>query len=128
MSYAADATGALADIKAAGTALTFVRRGSVSIDPTTGVTIRGAETSYTAYALILRPQSLRMAAISLEQQTLIQNTQRRLLLAAKGLAVTPEPMDEVTFSGERWVVEHVTPLDLDVSGTPILYSVGVKQR
>jgi hypothetical protein len=50
---------------------------------------------------------------------------RFCLAAAKGSTFQPEPKDEVTVLGQVWQVMGCTPLN--VSGVPLIYSVGLKR-
>jgi hypothetical protein len=47
------------------------------------------------------------------------------LVAAKGSTFQPEPKDEVTILGQVWQVMGCTPLN--INGTPLIYSVGLKR-
>lgn len=46
---------------------------------------------------------------------------RKLLVAAEGLTLVPEPSDIVTFESRDWIVEASKPLN--PAGTPLIYYV-----
>ena len=57
--------------------------------------------------------------------TLVQESLRYILAAAKNAPFVPQPGDKMTFEGAAWSVIGVTPVS--PAGIPIIYRIGVKK-
>lgn len=122
MTYTADATGAAADLAAAGSTVTFSRAVRATYDPLTGANVATTTTaSSVAIARVPRGADVeRVRALDLVNK-------RTVVLIVAGLALAaasyrPVPDDVVTWAGEDFVVRDVSPLSPD-GVTPILYFV-----
>jgi hypothetical protein len=81
-------------------------------------------------AVFLNYSRVSMFAQSYEQGTLIQQGDKRVLIAAQGLTIVPNVQGRIerSFNGklENWKIVGIDPLNVD-SQHPILYAMQVRQ-
>lgn len=115
--YASEAADALSDIADAGAAVTFKRAdGTPVYDSTTGRWTKSPDTTASGSAMQVRGDPDRFAALSL---VLVDPV--TLLVAASGLAITPQPGDSMVWAGATYTVKDVDPTGPD--GTAIFYRI-----
>lgn len=107
MSYADDAAGALADIKDAGSAVSFTRTVQV-IDPTTEQPSAPSVTTVTGAALQVHgdPQQY-------ERMKLTEKKPLTLLFAPDTYGTLPSLGSELAYQGDGYVVRSVDPVAPD---------------
>lgn len=114
--YATDHASALADISAAGAAVTFTRAKSTIYVAETDANYAVTPTSIPGFAVRVRGNPLKYQALSL-----IQSEAPALLFAPSTLGGLPLPGDTVTWGGEVYTVRDVDPESPD--GVAIIATV-----
>ncbi len=112
MGYLAEHASALADVAAAGAAVTFTRVSETYDSTTDGVT-NATNTSIAAYAIEVRGKPDVYRALSL-----IESTSPTLFAVPVTYGDRPSVGDTVTWGGDVLTVKDVDPLAID--GTVIL--------
>lgn len=115
MSYADDfLTFAKDSIETYGAAMTLRKPGSDSYDPTTG-DLAGSSTDYDVRGLV------ESYSESLVARGLVKAGDRRIILAAASLSITPEEGDFLIFGGQTLLIVAVKS---DYAGdSPILHTL-----
>lgn len=116
--YAAEAAGALADIKAAGAAVTFSRRVPGTYDESTGLTSSSTLTSVAGYAMRVRGNPKTLDRLSLKE-----SEAPTLLFAPSTSGSVPLPNDSVSWGGVTYIARDVDEVSPD--GTAIIAKVVV---
>ena len=114
-------------IKKSGRAF-VITRSRPSFDDVTGTPTAGTPQAGTFQAIVL-PRYKGRTFDSLDdsiKEKLIQGKARTLYAAAVGAPFAPEALDEVTISGEQWVVIGCT--ELSPAGITMLYTIGVVKK
>lgn len=88
-------------------------------DPVTGTETPGTVTEYPATGIV--------ADFGLENvdETLIQKGDKKITLAAKGLAVVPQLSDRVVANGIEYTIQHIK--EVNPAGTPLIYELQGRQ-
>lgn len=115
-SYAPDHASALADIRAAGAAVTFTRT-ALGYDETTGGNTPSAST-VAGYAVRIPGDPTRYQRLGL-----VMSTHPTLLVGATTFGSVPAPGDTVAWGGVTYTVRDVEPLE--PNGSAIISTVVV---
>jgi len=115
--YDATKASAAKAIKKSGVAMTLNRKSTTAAtnpwepptETTTAYSCNGVITNYSAYEI---------------DGTVIRRDDRKVLLAAGGLAVVPTTADTLTIGGVELAIMHVEPIA--PSNDPIIYTVQVR--
>ena len=115
--YDATKVSAAKAIKKSGVAMTLNHKGTTAAtnpwdsptETTTAYPCNGVITNYSAHEI---------------DGTVIRRDDRKVLLAAGGLAVTPTTADTLTIGGVELAIMHVEPIA--PSNDPIIYTVQVR--
>jgi len=120
--YAESATAALALLEKFGKTLTLSRDGGGTFDPVAGrYTAEDADSTEPVTGVIL-PLTKIDDNQYLEQ--LIQGKLRRVIIAAKGMALKPQAGDKVTDGSTIMEVIGSTPLN--PAGTPLIHKINAR--
>src|SRR5688572_16334830 len=124
--YAALAADAAALIEEFGSEAT-VRRTPVTVDNASGAVTPGTPQTQALQAVVLPASGGTLEAFDVRFMSDVNDGTdvRFCIMAALGAAFQPEPKDEVDLLGETWQVMGCTPLN--VNGTALIYSVGLKR-
>ena len=122
MTYESEIEGAHADILEAGETDNIIRVGNSVADPDKPWDVSVAEGKHPCAVLWL--SAGKGGGAKKTGGSSILTVTRKLLIAAKGLTITPAANDYIErTNGERWQLSLVDPLDFN--GEPILYKVTV---
>jgi hypothetical protein len=89
-------------------------------DPETGTTPPDSTTDQTAQGILLD-----FTGQELQNNSLIKQGDKKLKIAAQGLAWVPDLLNKVIVQGRTWSI--VPPLkEINTAGTPILYELQVR--
>jgi hypothetical protein len=127
MDYTETAADVLAALQEDGFAVTLRRQIADTYNPATGGYTGGTTTDYPAQALI-SSQSMPQSGNTGERYfdgTLTKTGDKILMLAASGLAVTPQPGDRLIVSGIIWQV--VALITTEPGGVALFYRVMVRK-
>ena len=116
--YAGIRSTAASLIAAKGAAVTLSRVSAGTYDPTTNTATGGSTTDYAVVAVAKKGNALRdperFARLGLQRTASVT-----LLVAAQGLAITPQDGDRIGWGGVTYTVREVEPVAPDGAG--ILY-------
>ncbi len=111
---------ALEMITAFGQPVTISNTVPGEYDPETGGEALGATVEQTAQGILLD-----FTGQEFQNNSLIRQGDKKLKIAAQGLAWVPGLLDKVVAQGRTWSI--VPPLkEIDPAGTPILYELQVR--
>lgn len=116
--YAPDHADALAELRAAGAAVTFTLSSPGTYDPETGLYSSPVTSTVSGYALRTKGDPLEY-----ERLTLTETVAPTLLFAPSTFGGTPALDATVSWGGTTYTVKSANPLDPD--GTAILWRVVV---
>lgn len=127
MDYTATAAKILAMLEKFGVAVVLRRQTSGTYDPPAGEYSGAGTTDYPVQALV-SSQSMPLSGNTGERYlggVLIQTGDKILILAASGLAVTPQPKDLLIISGVTWQI--VAAITVEPGGVALFYRVLVRK-
>ncbi len=107
-----------------GSPVTLRRPDQGTYDPVTGETTAGAATDYNVRGLLL-DYKLIGSGVKYADGTEIRQDDKRMLLAAEGLAITPAPSDRAIVGAETYQVVNIK--QINPAGTPVLYELQVRK-
>ena len=107
-----------------GGPVTLRRPDAGTYDPVTGEGTAGAPTDYPLKGLLLDYKSIG-SGMKYAEGTEIRADDKRLLLAAEGLAITPEPTDRAIVGAVSYQVVNIKKIN--PAGTPVLYELQVRK-
>lgn len=103
-----------------GQPVTISKTGSGEYDPETGGEAPGATVEQTAQGILLD-----FTGQEFQNNSLIKQGDKKLKIAAQGLAWVPGLLDKVVAQGRTWSI--IPPLkEVNPAGTPILYELQVR--
>ena len=103
-----------------GQPVTISKTASGEYDPETGGEAPGATVEQIAQGILLD-----FTGQEFQNNSLILQGDKKLTIAAKGLAWVPDLLDKVVIQGRAWSI--VPPLkEINPAGTPILYELQVR--
>jgi hypothetical protein len=110
-----------------GQTATLKHKVGESYDPATGTNVPTYEDHTITFIVQQASQgTLQSFDIRFDGNTLIETNIRALVVAAKGLTITPQPGDKVTgLEGSQWNVLGNTPVN--PAGVPVLYEMTVRR-
>lgn len=122
MTYEAEINGAYEDILEAGELGTILRATTTTPDPSKPWNDDITDKKHTCATLWLSAGK----GGAKRSGTSTLKSVRKVLIAAKGLSITPVANDYIVrANGDRWALDIVDPLDFN--GEPILYKVRVSK-
>lgn len=107
-----------------GGPVTLRRPDPGTYDPVTGETTAGAANDYALRGLLL-DYKLIASGVKYAEGTEIRQDDKRLLLAAEGLDITPAPTDRAIVGAETYQVVNIK--QINPAGTPVLYELQVRK-
>ncbi len=111
---------ALEMISEFGQPVTISKTESGEYDPDIGGEAPGATVDQTAQGILLD-----FTGLEFQNNSLIRQGDKKLKIAAQGLAWVPDLLDKVVVQGRTWSI--VPPLkEINPAGTPILYELQVR--
>jgi hypothetical protein len=124
--YAAAAAKAKVLLEKFGGPIVF-NRFTDAVDEVAGTVSRAQSQTQSLVAAVLPASGGTLEAFDVRfMRDVLDSTDVRFcIVSAAGSSFQPEPKDEAVLLGETWQVMGCTPLN--VAGTPVIYSVGLKR-